>query len=49
MDPDARTLLRVQVDDDQQADSLFVQLMGDDPGKRRHFIETHSHLATLDV
>ena len=49
MDPDARTLLRVEVDDDQQADSLFVQLMGDDPAKRRHFIETHSHLATLDV
>ena len=49
MDPEARTLLRVEVDDDQQADSLFVQLMGDDPAKRRHFIETHSHLATLDV
>ena len=49
MDPAARTLLRVQIEDERQADSLFVQLMGDDPGKRRHFIETHSHLASLDV
>ena len=49
MDPTERTLLQVQIDDEHQADNLFIQLMGDDPGKRRHFIETHSHLATLDV
>lgn len=49
MDPAERTLLQVRIEDDHQADNLFIQLMGDDPGKRRHFIETHSHLATLDV
>ena len=49
MDPAERTLLKVRIDDFHHADNLFVQLMGDDPGKRRHFIETHSHLASLDV
>ena len=49
MDPAERTLLQVHISDEHQADNLFVQLMGDDPGKRRHFIETHSHLASLDV
>ena len=49
MDPTQRTLLRVHIDDLHHADNLFIQLMGDDPSKRRHFIETHSHLASLDV
>ena len=49
MNPDERTLLRVEIDDERQANNLFVQLMGDDPSKRRRFIETHSHLASLDV
>lgn len=60
MDPARRLLLKVQIGERQddeteqrealrRADSLFRQLMGDDPSKRRDFIETHSHLATLDV
>ena len=49
MDPTQRTLLKVHIDDLHHADNLFIQLMGDDPSKRRHFIETHSHLASLDV
>lgn len=49
MDPAQRTLLKVHINDLHHADNLFIQLMGDDPSKRRHFIETHSHLASLDV
>ena len=49
MDPQARLMLRVDIDNEHAADDLFVKLMGDDPAKRRSFIETHADLARLDV
>ncbi|MEE9277862.1 MAG: DNA topoisomerase (ATP-hydrolyzing) subunit B, partial [Dehalococcoidia bacterium] len=42
MNPEARTLLQVQVKDEIEADHLFAQLMGDDVQARRKFIESHA-------
>ncbi len=49
MDPQARLLWSVDIADEHAADDLFVKLMGDDPAKRRHFIEQHADLARIDV
>ena len=49
MDPQARVLWSVAIADEHAADDLFVKLMGDDPAKRRHFIEQHADLARIDV
>jgi len=42
LDPDARTLLQVKVDDVAEADDLFTKLMGDVVEPRREFIQTNA-------
>lgn len=42
LDPDARTLLQVQVDDMVEADDLFTKLMGDVVEPRREFIQKNA-------
>ena len=42
LDPDARTLLQVKVDDMVEADDLFTKLMGDVVDPRREFIQQNA-------
>ncbi|NDW45949.1 DNA topoisomerase (ATP-hydrolyzing) subunit B [Ruegeria sp. PrR005] len=42
LDPDARTLLQVRVDDMVEADDIFTKLMGDSVEPRREFIQTNA-------
>ncbi len=42
LDPDARTLLQVKVDDLAEADDIFTKLMGDIVEPRREFIQTNA-------
>ena len=50
MDPSQRTLLKVTLDDANEADRLFSILMGDDVEKRRNFIREHAlEVQNLDV
>ena len=42
LDPDARTLLQVKVDDVVEADDLFTKLMGDVVEPRREFIQKNA-------
>jgi len=49
MDPEKRTLKRVNIDDVEGADRLFTTLMGSEVPPRRKFIQTHASTATLDI
>jgi DNA gyrase subunit B len=50
MNPETRTLKRVELNDASEADHVFDLLMGEAVGPRREFIEKNAHLvANLDV
>jgi len=50
MDPDLRTLKRVNIEDAVEADRIFETLMGDEVAPRREFIETHAkEVQNLDI
>lgn len=50
MDPKTRTLLKVKVEDAQEADHLFDVLMGNVVEPRKHFIQSHAlTVKNLDV
>ena len=50
MNPQARTLLKVQLEDAGEADRMFSILMGDNVEKRRAFIQEHAlEVQNLDV
>jgi len=42
LDPDARTLLQVKIDDLAEADDIFTKLMGDVVEPRREFIQANA-------
>lgn len=50
MDPDARLLLKVSIDNAREADMLFDKLMGDKVEPRREFIEEHAeYVKNIDI
>jgi DNA gyrase subunit B len=50
MDPDVRTLLQVRIEDESEADDMFVTLMGDEVSIRREFIEKNAlNVRNLDI
>ena len=50
LDPDARTLLQVRIDDMEDANDIFARLMGDVVEPRRQFIQDNAlNVENLDV
>jgi DNA gyrase subunit B len=49
MDPQARILRKVEMDDAEIADEIFTMLMGDEVPPRKRFIQTNAKLAILDI
>ncbi len=49
MNPTTRILKKITIQDAQRADETFSTLMSKDVPPRKKFIQTHAHLATLDI
>jgi len=50
MDPDVRKMLKVTIDDAEEADKIFETLMWAEVAPRRHFIQTHAKdVKDLDI
>ncbi len=52
MNPESRTLKRIEIEDAAEADRIFTVLMGDRVAPRREFIETYDprlNLMDLDI
>jgi DNA gyrase subunit B len=50
MDPETRTLLKVEMEDAVEADAIFTRLMGEEVEPRREFIEKNAkYVKNLDV
>ncbi len=50
MNPEKRTLVRVNIDDAEKADEIFTTLMGDKVEPRREFIQSHAlEVSELDI
>jgi len=50
MDPEKRTLLRVDIENAMEADLIFTHLMGEEVEPRKKFIQAHAaQVRNLDV
>ena len=50
LDPDARTLLKVSIDDAAEADNVFATLMGEEVEPRRNFIQERAlEVENIDI
>jgi DNA gyrase subunit B len=47
MNPENRTLIRVNIEDAEKADAIFTKLMGNETVLRKNFIQ--SRAATVDL
>ena len=48
MDPERRTLIRVNIEDAEKADAIFTKLMGDEAELRKNFIQSRAATVNLD-
>lgn len=49
MNPEARILKQISIDDADEADLTFTMLMGEEVPPRKKFITTHAKMAELDI
>jgi len=49
MNPQTRTLKKVDVENGEETDRVFTMLMGSEVPPRKRFIQTHAKMATLDI
>ena len=50
MNPENRTLVKIELEDAAKADAIFTVLMGDEVEPRRKYIQNHAHeVENLDV
>ena len=49
MDPEARVLKKVTIEDAVEADRVFDMLMGTDVTSRKSFIQSNAKEATIDI
>ena len=50
MNPENRTLVKIELEDAAKADQIFTVLMGDEVEPRREYIQTHAHeVENLDI
>lgn len=49
MNPESRLLKQVTIQDAIKTDEVFHILMGEEVPPRKKFIQTHAHLANLDI
>jgi len=49
MNPEFRTLRKIVIDSDMEADRVFSMLMGDEVPPRREFIENNAKYANIDA
>ena len=49
MNPETRTLIRVQIDDEVRSSKRVTTLMGDKVAPRREWIENHVNLACKKI
>ncbi|MBR0482669.1 DNA gyrase subunit B [Candidatus Saccharibacteria bacterium] len=48
MNPENRTLIRVNIEDAEKADAIFTKLMGSEAELRKHFIQSRAATVNLD-
>lgn len=49
MDPETRTLIQMQIDDEELVEKLFIDFMGKDASPRKEFLEKYGHQADVDA
>lgn len=49
INPESRTLMKINMDDAEEADKIFTMLMGEKVEPRREFIQMNADKVNLDV